>query len=135
MKTDGITLYYDAHGTLLMVVLEGDLWRKIGAEVEHLAAASSEKPAEEPVRPEPVADWESLLQFWDFKYPPDYDVTCEACGNSTENWREDEPRKFRLTAANLGGLVSFRCQQCRAKVIKRHFKKNIVSETLPFQNS
>jgi len=83
--------------------------------------------------PEPLSDWNELVQFWDFKYAVDRDCACPLCGNSTENWERDEPRKFRLTAANLGGLVTFRCMSCKAKLLKRHFKDVIKVEAKPFQ--
>jgi len=90
-------------------------------------------PAAPTEKPEPISDWNELKQFWDFKYPIDYDCTCPLCGNATENWELDEPRKFRLTAANLGGLVTFRCMSCKAKILKRHFKDVVKVDATPFQ--
>ena len=59
-------------------------------------------------------------------------MACEHCGNKTENWSEDEPRLFRLTSANLAGLVAFKCMNCRAKVVKKHFKDQITTECTPY---
>ncbi|MFW6177785.1 MAG: hypothetical protein ACOC43_05400, partial [Desulfohalobiaceae bacterium] len=71
---------------------------------------------------EPLQDWELLLQHWDFKYPVSKEVSCEICGNQTQDWQKDSPRKFLLKAASLGGLVSFECLNCQARIIKKHFK-------------
>ena len=65
----------------------------------------------------------------------DTDVSCENCGSSTEDWTKDDPRLFRLTSANLAGLVSFKCMNCQAKVLKKHFKDEIITECTPFHNS
>ena len=89
----------------------------------------------EPEMPEPVAEWETLKEYRDYQYPVDTDVHCEACGNKTEDWTNDEPRLFRLTSANLAGLVSFKCMNCQAKVVKKHFDKEIKTECTPFHDS
>ncbi|MDP2848495.1 MAG: hypothetical protein Q8O35_09910 [Humidesulfovibrio sp.] len=81
---------------------------------------------------EPMQDWRDLVQYWDFKYPVDHDVCCGHCGNTTDAWELDEPRKFILTVANLGGLVTFRCVACQSKILKRHFKDVIKVETKPY---
>lgn len=87
----------------------------------------------EPVeKPEPMAEWEQLLAYWDFTYPPAYDVHCDCCGAKTEDWRADDPRTFRLRNANLGGLVTFQCSACKALVLKKHFKKHLTVECKPF---
>ena len=126
-----VTELYDKHGTLLGVQLSPEAWAVARAAVEaHFAPAQPE-----PDIPERLADWEMLKSYWDFPYPVDTDVHCDACGNHTEDFQADEPRKFRLTAANLGGLVTYACLNCRSKIIKRHFKKEITSETRPFQES
>jgi hypothetical protein len=38
-----------------------------------------------------------------------------------------------LNAANMGGLVSFRCLSCQARVIKRHFYDKIKVDATPFK--
>ncbi|HMM39316.1 MAG TPA: hypothetical protein PKB11_11220 [Desulfovibrio sp.] len=129
MVFDPITEMYDKSGELLGVQLSAEAWLKVR---ETVLAALGPRPEEE--RPEPLADWELLKQYWDFPYPVDMDVACSECGAGTEDWSKDEPRKFRLTGANLGGLVAFRCQGCRAKVVKKHFKSHIKTEVTPFQD-
>jgi hypothetical protein len=77
-------------------------------------------------------DWNRLMDFWDFAYEVDMDVTCELCGNSTQDWLADDPRKFRLKAANIGGLTCFECLSCKARVTKQHFKDKISCSCTPF---
>ncbi|MUM77619.1 hypothetical protein GKC30_08240 [Pseudodesulfovibrio sp. F-1] len=128
--SDHITELYDKDGTLIGALLSGPAWtRTRSAVLEALGLRDAAEPAH---GPEPLAEWETLTQYWDFAYPVDTDVHCEHCGNSTQDWRGDEPRKFRLTSANLAGLVSFVCANCRAKVTKKHFKDKIKTECTPF---
>jgi hypothetical protein len=129
MVYDPITELYDKTGGLIGVQLSAEAWAKVRDLVQ---AALSPKAA--PERPEPMADWETLKQYWDFPYPVDTDIRCTACGSETADWTRDEPRKFRLTAASLGGLVAFTCVQCRAKISKKHFKSHITTEVRPFQD-
>lgn len=129
MVYDPITEMYDKSGRLVAVQLSAEAWAKVR---ETVLAALGPAPATE--RPEPMADWETLKQYWDFPYPVDTDVRCSECGTETADWTQDEPRKFRLAAANLGGLVRFTCQTCRAKVSKKHFKSHITTEVTPFQD-
>jgi len=128
--TPAVLYLFDESETLRGVQLSAEVWAK----VEHLVRPHlpSSAPVAEPEQPEPLADWETLTQYWDFRYPHDYDVTCGACGQSTRDWREDEPRKFRLRGATLGGLVTFQCMDCKARILKRHFKDQIKTETQPF---
>lgn len=119
---------YDKSGEATGAILGPEAWLLVRDII--LTRFAPTAPAE---KPEPLSDWNELVQFWDFKYEVDRDCACTLCGNSTENWELDEPRKFRLTAANLGGLVVFRCMSCKAKVLKRHFKDVIKVEVTPFQ--
>jgi len=121
---------FDANGSPLGAFLGPEAWALV-REIVLARFAPAPAPAELPE--EPLPDWRELVQFWDFKYPVDLDVACPICGSATADWEHDEPRKFLLTAANLGGLVSFRCLGCQAKVIKRHFKDVIKVEARPFQ--
>jgi len=121
---------FDAQGQPLGALLGPEAWAFVRETVLTKYAPADSAP---PVIEEPLQDWRDLLQYWDFQYPVDHDVACGECGNATSAWELDEPRKFLLTAANLGGLVTFRCQVCQAKIIKRHFKDIIKVETKPFQ--
>lgn len=128
---------FDAAGTARGLLVSPELWASVKTQLlpvlqkaaQALDPAACPQPEE---RPEPLADWETLLAAWDFGYPPAYDVSCQHCGSTTENWTQDTPRKFRLRAANLGGLVTFQCQSCRSLVLKKHFKKHVAVECQPF---
>jgi len=119
---------FDAKGESLGAILGPEAW----ALVRELVLAHYALPTPAPEIAEPLGDWRDLVAFWDFKYPVDLDVKCTLCGNETSDWEHDAPRKFQLTAANLGGLVTFRCLGCQAKIMKRHFKDTIKVEVKPF---
>lgn len=131
---------HDDKGALLGAFVSAAVWERakdsllpiINATLSQIDPTTGQPAEERPLPPEPMADINLLLEYWDFTYPFTYDVACECCGAATEDWRKDEPRKFRLMAANLGGLVNFQCQTCKARVIKRHFKKHVSSECRPF---
>lgn len=120
---------FDAEGNCLGAILGSDAWLLVHDQI--LARYQATLPAVSAM-PEPLQDWNDLVQYWDFKYPVDLDVRCSVCGNETADWQRDEPRKFSLTAANLGGLVTFKCLGCNSKIMKRHFKDSIKVETKPF---
>ena len=125
---------YDARGVFLGLWISPELWNLVSAKVTPIleeAIRNQEQAAKDCRSQEPLADWELLVQHWDFKYPVDKDVYCQTCNNKTDDWQKDEPRKFVLKAANLGGLVSFQCQQCQARISKKHFKDKIQVETEP----
>lgn len=128
--SDHINELYDKNGNLIGALLSAEAWTAVRDQV--LTALGIQEQKAVPVRPEPTSEWETLQQYWDFPYPVDTDVHCENCGASTEDWAADDPRIFRLTSANLAGLVSFQCQNCQAKVIKRHFKDKITTECQPY---
>lgn len=120
---------FDPAGNPLGAILGPEAWALVRDAVRARFA-----PEPEPQPPaEPLQDWRELVQYWDFNYPVDLDVACPLCGNQTADWEHDEPRRFLLTAANFGGLVSFRCLGCQAKVMKRHFKDVIKVEAQAFQ--
>ena len=128
--SDHITELFDKDGNLIGALLTAPAWTAVRDQVMSCLGIQETPAVVE--KPEPLADWETLQQYWDFPYPVDTDVACEHCGNSTEEWAADDPRKFRLTSANLAGLVSFKCMNCRAKVVKKHFKDKISTECTPF---
>ena len=127
--SDHVTKLYDADGALIGVLLSPEAWKT----VEPNIAGQFLSPEADPEPTEQLHDWETLKNFWGFPYPVDTDVSCESCGAETDDFQADDPRKFLLTAAGLSGLVSFYCRNCKAKIIKRHFKDEIVCETRPFQ--
>lgn len=131
MSENSIVHAYDASGRRLGVFIPSALWDQLDDDIRNALA----KPVRKPIpRKEPVADWEALVSCWDFPYPVDMDVHCKHCGNDTSDWQQDQPRKFHLKAANLGGLVSFECCECRSRIRKNHFKDQIeVSCTPPLE--
>lgn len=131
--SEHINELYDKDGNLIGALLTAEAWTAVREQV-HTVLGITQAPVEQE-RPEPTSDWETLKEYWDFSYPVDYDVACENCGNSTEDWTADEPRLFRLSSANLAGLVAFKCMKCKAKITKRHFKDEITTECTPFQDS
>lgn len=132
MSQDHVIEIFDAEGNSLGAIIDAEAWPAIKPVLAREFGLFSDTKQQQ--RPEPVQDWENLLQYWDFPYPPDYDVHCEQCGERTEDWSKDEPRRFCLSAASLSGLVTFTCANCQARIIKKHFKDEIVSETHPFQD-
>ena len=121
---------FDATGQPLGALLGPEAWALVRDTVLSRFAPGS---LAAPVLAEPMEDWRALVKSWDFKYPVDLDVACPLCGNASPDWERDEPRKFLLTAANFGGLVTFRCLGCQAKILKRHFKDCLKVEAKPFQ--
>lgn len=125
---------YDAQGKLLGVWLSPALWDMTKASLSPILDRALDRldPQRLAPAPEPLKDWETLKQYWDFSYPLPVDVSCPNCGNATSDWQADEPRKFRLRSATLAGLVNFECQSCRARIIKKHFKRHVDVECRPY---
>ncbi|MBU1248488.1 MAG: hypothetical protein KKB70_07310 [Proteobacteria bacterium] len=126
MDKDQITELFDINGNPIGALLTAQAWLEIKPLLVDSFAQKST-----PHVSEPLDDWELLKTYWDFGYPVDTDVTCGTCKSSTANWAEDHPRLFRLTAASLSGLVTFTCLACESKIIKKHFKDELVVETHP----
>ncbi len=129
MDKDQITELFDKQGNLVGALLTAQGWTKAKPLLKELLC-EEEQAAD---TPEPLKDWETLKNAWGFSYPVDMDVSCSNCNSSTKNWAEDNPRLFRLTAAGLAGLVTFRCLTCKSKILKKHFKDEILVETHPHQ--
>lgn len=125
---------YDKNKNLIGVWLSPELWAKTQNALSPVIDKALEEidPALVPEVPERMQDWELLAQYWDFQYPLPTDVYCEHCGAKTEDWRKDEPRKFKLRAATIGGLANFECLGCRARVIKKHFKNKVDVQCQPY---
>lgn len=131
--SEHINELYDKDGNLIGALLTAEAWTAVRKQVLDTLGLA-EAPAEPEIN-EPIGEWETLKEYWDFSYPVDVDVACDACGNSTEDWTADNPRLFQLTSANLAGLVAFKCTKCRAKITKRHFKDEIITECTPYQDA
>lgn len=126
---EDVTHLYDNKGNFLGVLIAADLWNKTKHNIAPILNAEQQTP--EKILPEPLEDWKMLQDYWDFRYPVNLEVRCDICENETKDWEADEPRKFRLMACNLGGLMRFECQKCKATVTKRHFKDKIQCTCAP----
>ena len=122
---------YDAEGDLHGILLSPEMWRMAGPRLEPILKAALAKLEPQPEFQEPLEDWESFLQYWDFKYPVEASVHCKICGISTQHWQEDPNHPFVLKSAQLGGLVVFLCKACGAIVRKKHFKDHVCFEASP----
>lgn len=123
---------YTTDGTFLGTFISHALWEEVQEQALPLlekACAAVAEPATPPR--EPLEAWEELLECWDFPYPVNTEVHCDMCDQTSTAWEKDTPRKFYLTSCNIGGLVTFVCTACKARVIKRHFKDMIQTETVP----
>ncbi len=127
-KDTAISYLVDAQGKPQGVVLDEELWARVR---DHVLGVLERLCPSERVIPEPMGDYVLLEKYWDLRYELPTDVSCEVCGATTENWREDEPRKFVLRAANMGGLLAFQCEACKARITKRHFKDKVTVTCAP----
>ena len=118
-------------GVQLRSLMEKEQTRNTEVEPELEALKAMEPPLEH-LNDEPVADFERLLQFWDFRYPYSPEVTCPHCGAHTADWRNDPAHPFHLTTANLGGLLVFRCKSCQSTVRQKHFRDHMAVECTPY---
>lgn len=127
-KKTAIRYLVNAQGQPQGVLLDEEFWSHV---CEDVMATFNRLFPEEQCLPEPLADYALLEKYWDFRYDLSTEVCCEACQATTSNWREDEPRKFRLCAANMGGLLVFECTACQARIVKRHFKDKVTVTCTP----
>lgn len=121
---------HDRHGELYGVLLSPQVW----AAVQHKVAPLLEQALEKmypSARPEPMDDWRTFKDYWDFKYPFCADVHCDCCGATTEDWEHDPLHPFMLRNATLSGMLVFDCVKCGASVRKKHFKDHICFEFTP----
>ncbi len=127
-KDSAIRYVVDAKGAQQGVFLDQELWDHV---CKHVLATLEKLYPTERVIAEPLADLELLEKYWDFRYELPSDVSCESCGASSADWKADEPRKFLLKAANMGGLLSFQCVACQSRITKRHFKDKVTVTCTP----
>ena len=118
---------YDASGNLYAVMLSAELWQRGQKRIEP-ALHKVLDAMNQPEIPEPIEEWETFAQYWDFKYPLTHDVTCGGCQATTADWVTDPAKPFTLKSAQLGGLVVFKCNGCGATVRKKHFKDHYCFE-------
>ena len=104
----------DRQGNLEGVQLSAALWSHCEAAV--VKALKAMEPPLEHLNDEPVADFERLLQFWDFRYPYSPEVTCPHCGAHTADWRNDPAH----------------CKSCQSTVRQKHFRDHMAVECTPY---
>ncbi|SHJ69607.1 hypothetical protein ACQ0P8_12025 [Halodesulfovibrio aestuarii] len=119
---------YDRDGNLHGVLLSPEIWEKAGKKISEILDQAQDKQPTSEIHQEPIEDWETFKDYWDFKYPFNPGVTCNACGAKSENWEEDTPRVFYLKNASLSGLLVFHCEKCGSTVRKKHFKDHVCLE-------
>jgi len=127
-KDTAIRYLVDAKGQPQGVFLEEEFWQHV---CKHVLQTLGKLFPEETQIIEPLSDLELLEKYWDFRYDLPTDVTCETCGASTSDWKSDDPRKFMLRAANMGGLLVLECVHCKSRITKRHFKDKVTVACTP----
>ncbi len=127
-KDTAIRYVVDAQGQPQGVFLEEEMWQHVCA---HVLSVVEKLYPTDTTFPEPMGDLQLLEKYWDLRYELPTDVNCEHCGASTPDWKADEPRKFTLRAANMGGLLSFTCVSCKSRITKRHFKDKVTVTCTP----
>ncbi len=121
-----VTREGECHGVQLSL----ELWEKVENHVKAVSQkhlASAEDPF---LKAQPLEALAELKEYWDFTYPYEPTVMCEACGANTPDWETDPAHPFHLTNANIGGLLVFLCR-CGATVRKKHFHRKFVFECTP----
>ena len=76
---------FDDQGVSQGLWISPDLWELVGADVQPILARASghdncAAQSTEPEIVEPMADWNTLMEYWDFSYPLESSVTCGHCG-------------------------------------------------------
>ena len=127
-KDTAIRYVVDAKGKPEGVFIEEEMWQHVCQHV--LSVVEKLYPSEDAIV-EPMADLQLLEKYWDLRYELPTDVACETCGAVTADWKADEPRKFMLRAANMGGLLAFQCVSCKSRITKRHFKDKVTVTCAP----
>jgi hypothetical protein len=127
-KDTAVRYVVDAQGQPQGVFLEQEMWQHVCKHV--LSVLDKLFPTETEIA-EPLADLQLLEKYWDLRYELPTDVACETCGASSADWKADEPRKFVLRAANMGGLLAFQCVSCKSRITKRHFKDKVTVTCAP----
>ncbi len=130
-QTDPILYVVTDEGHIKSVQLSAELWEKVESQVK--AAAKNMQGLNDPfLKEEPLQALQELKEYWDFTYPYEPSMHCEACGVKTQDWESDPAHPFHLTNANIGGLLVFQCR-CGATVRKKHFHRKTVYECSPKQ--
>ena len=117
----------DAKGNVASVIIPWSLWEKMEPKVRKLLEAET-TPQKLTQATGPLANFDELMQCWDFKYPYSPSVTCPHCAASALDWRNDPNQSFILTNANIGGLLVFHCRKCGTTIRQKHFHNHVAVE-------
>lgn len=118
----------DERGNIVAVQISPAMWERLKPLLQ--SRDSAEKTADAPA-PEPLEAFAEFLRYWDFRYAYDPAVRCPRCGHHVADWRSAPEHPFRLTNANLGGLLVFHCQRCGATIRQKHFRDHVALESTP----
>ena len=127
-KDTAIRYVVDAKGKPEGVFIEEEMWQHV---CQHVLSVVEKLYPSEDLIVEPMSDLQLLEKYWDLRYELPTDVACETCGAISADWKADEPRKFMLRAANMGGLLAFQCVSCKSRITKRHFKDKVTVTCAP----
>ena len=126
-KQEHVLYLVNMAGNCHAVQLSMDLWERVEKHVKKVALSMNEANADPFEKPQPMDALQDLKTYWDFTYPYEPHVHCEACGATTDDWENDPMHPFHLSNANIGGLLVFLCR-CGVTVRKKHFHKKVVFE-------
>lgn len=122
----------NAEGEIQAVQIGYNLWKKVENTVK--SALKQKEEDKNTQKEQPLKDFETLMQFWDFSYPYKPTVTCPHCNISTNDWKNDTKNPFILTNATIGGLLVFHCKNCGTTIRQKYFKDHVCYEhTTPKQ--
>ncbi|MBQ7456595.1 MAG: hypothetical protein IJS54_03170 [Desulfovibrio sp.] len=116
----------DDKGAIQYVQIAKDLWEKMEPLVKPLLSAKDASELKQQERP--LADFKTLMEYWDFSYPYTPNVECPCCQAKTDDWRNDPKERFLLTNATLGGLLVFHCKTCGTTIRHKYFKDHVCYE-------
>ncbi len=128
---DPILYLVNLQGHPHAVQLSMELWSLVEDHVKKVANTlqSQNDPF---AKEQPLSDLQELKDYWDFTYPYEPSMHCDACGAATSDWENDASHPFHLSNANIGGLLVFQCK-CGATVRKKHFHRKVAYECTPKQ--
>ncbi|MDR2056048.1 MAG: hypothetical protein LBQ10_09315 [Desulfovibrio sp.] len=121
----------DAEGRCVAVQIPYAFWEQIKEHAVPRRSAMSPNPGPSPHPAEPLEAFAEFLRYWDFRYSYSPAVCCPQCGMAVKDWRSGDDRPFRLTNANLGGLLVFRCRNCNTTIRQKHFRDHVAFECTP----
>ncbi len=128
---DSILYVVNIQGHPQAIQLSMELWSHVEDHVKKVAARLDNQ-GDPFSKEQPLHDLQELKDYWDFTYPYEPSMHCEACGAASEDWENDPLHPFHLSNANIGGLLVFQCR-CGATVRKKHFHRKVAYECTPKQ--